>query len=109
MAAARRLLSQWAPAMRCPGELSVATHWARTYAAEAALAEPMDTPEHEKDGKVLHPGVDPRLCGPQTSDRYRPVTLARLCSSSFARHGLTYLFTSASERQYAAPRRPLVL
>ncbi len=59
MAAARRLLSQWAPAMRCPGELSVATHWARSYAAEAALAEPMDTPEHEKDGKVLHPGADP--------------------------------------------------
>ena len=62
MAAARRLLCQWAPAMRCPGELSVASQWARGYAAEAALAEPMDIPEHEKDGKVLHPGNQPPTC-----------------------------------------------
>ena len=59
MSAARRLLSQWAPAVRCPGELSVASQWCRGYAAEAALAEPMDMPEHEKDGKVLHPGAHP--------------------------------------------------
>ena len=75
MAAARRLLSQWAPAMRCPGELSVATHWARSYAAEAALAEPMDTPEHEKDGKVLHPGADPHPVWSTEFRHYRPATL----------------------------------
>jgi hypothetical protein len=45
MSVARRLLCQWAPAVRCPGELSVASQWCRGYAAE-----PMDTPEHEKDG-----------------------------------------------------------
>ena len=72
MAAARRLLSQWAPAMRCPGELSVATHWARGYAAEAALAEPMDNPENEKDGKVLHPGTHP------TCVAHRPQTVIAL-------------------------------
>ncbi len=103
MAAARRLLSQWAPAMRCPGELSVATHWSRSYAAEAALAEPMDTPEHEKDGKVLHPGADPHLCGPQRSNRYRPATLAPGLAASSERHQPTRHKISASDSITQAP------
>ena len=75
MSVARRLLTQWAPAVRCPGELSVASQGCRGYAAEAALAEPMDTPEHEKDGKVLHPGTHPPPVVHTNPDRHQLLPL----------------------------------